>query len=214
MNEFANFIPTPCATGQESHATTQAADRIPRLKWTLEEFERLSQLGFFGGPDRPRERVELIDGNLVLRHAKEAQHERVRAKMTMHLARALPLEFHVYSDLDWRPGGAHYLEPEIIICKAGSEPSTVPPSDVLLLIEVADSSPAYDTGLKPPLYATLGVLEYWVIDANRLTTRIHLNPTQTGFTAITNHASSKALTPHQLPPSPSALPIWDWIDAD
>lgn len=192
MNEISTFVPKP-------HATTQAADGIPRLKWTLEEFERLSELGFFGGLDRPRERLELIDGDLVLRGQKESRHERVRGRLTMYLARALPAAVHVYSDLGWRPGGDRYLEPEIIICKSASDPSTVPPSAVLLLIEVADSSLAYDTGLKARLYATLGVPEYWVIDANRLTTRIHLNPTESGYTTVTNHAPSETLTPRQLP---------------
>jgi len=192
MNEIARPSPAP-------HATTQAADGIPRLKWTLEEFEHLSQLGFFGGQDRPRERLELIDGDLVVRAEKEAGHERVRGKLTMLLARALPAEVHIYSEPGWRPGGDRYLEPEIIICKAGSEPSTVPASDVLLLIEVADSSLAYDTGIKARLYATLGVPEYWVIDANRLTTRIHQNPTESGYTTLTNHPSTATLHPYQIP---------------
>lgn len=191
MNEIA---PT-----HQPHATTQAADGIPRLKWTLDEFEHLSQLGFFGGQDRPRERLELIDGDLVPMNAKGVRHERVRGYLQNYLARKLPDGLWLFNEPGWRPGGDRYLEPEIIICKAGSEPSTVPPSQVLLLIEVADSSLAYDTGLKARLYATLGVPEYWVIDANRLTTRIHLNPTDTGYTTITNHAPTEAVTPHQLP---------------
>jgi Uma2 family endonuclease len=192
MNEITSLIPRP-------RATTQAADGIPRLKWSLDEFERLSELGFFGGLDRPRERLELIDGELVPMNAKGVRHERVRGKLTLYLARALTTDFDVYGEPGWRPGGDRYLEPVIIICKSADEPSAVPPSQVLLLIEVADSSLAYDTGLKGRLYATLGVPEYWVIDANRLTTRIHLGPTESGYTAITNHASSETLTPHQLP---------------
>ena len=192
MNEIARPPHTP-------HATTQAADGVPRLKWTLDEFEHLSQLGFFGGQDRPRERLELIDGDLVPMNAKGIRHERVRGKLTLYLARALSSDFDVYGEPGWRPGGDRYLEPEIIICKSGSQPSTVPPSDVLLLIEVADSSLTYDTGLKARLYATLGVHEYWVIDANRLTTRVHLNPTEAGYATITNHPSTATLHPYQLP---------------
>ncbi len=198
MNEIASFIP-------KRHATTQAADGFPRLKWTLEEFELLSQLGFFGGIDRPRERLELIDGDLVPMNAKGVRHERVRGYLQNHLARKLPAGLWLFNEPGWRPGGDRYLEPEIIICKSASDPSTVPPSEVLLLIEVADSSLAYDTGIKARLYASLGVPEYWVIDANRLTTRVHLKPTQTGYTAITNHAPSETLTPRQLPSLPLRL---------
>lgn len=60
------------------HATTQAADGLPRLKWTLAEFERLSELGFFGGIDGERERVELIDGEIIPMQEKGGRHEWVR----------------------------------------------------------------------------------------------------------------------------------------
>lgn len=182
-----------------SHATTQAADGFPRLKWTLEEFERLSELGFFGGIDGPRERLELIDGDLVPMNAKGIRHERVRGRLTLYLSRLLPVELAVYGEPGWRPGGARYLEPEIIICDIAHDPSTVPPAEVLLLIEVADSSLKFDSSVKANIYATLGVAEYWVIDANTLSTRIHLAPTPDGYTHATDHPSTATLAPFKLP---------------
>jgi Uma2 family endonuclease len=194
MNEIARFIPKP-------HATTQTAGGIPRLKWTLEDFEHLLQPGFFGGHGCPRERLELIDGDLVPMNGKGVHYERVRGKLTMYLDRALPADFDVYGEPGWRPGGDRDLEPEpeIIICKAASDPSTVPPTQVPVLIEVADSSLAYDTGVNAHLDATLGVQEYWVVDANRLTTRIRLDPSETDYTAITNHSATEPLPPRKLP---------------
>jgi Uma2 family endonuclease len=181
------------------HATTQAAEGVPRLKWTLEEFQRLSELGFFGGIDGPRERVELIDGELVPMNAKGIRHERVRAQLFLYLARTLPPTLAVLGEPGWRPGGDRYLEPEIIVCRAHHQPDNVPPAEVLLLIEVADTSLRFDTGVKANVYAALGVSEYWVVNAITLATAIHRDPRPTGYGTITNHPFITSLQPLRLP---------------
>jgi Uma2 family endonuclease len=191
MNEIS---PPP----HKPHASTQAAEGLPRLQWTLAEFEWLSEQGFFGGIDRPRERLELIDGELVPMNAEGNRHERVRGIIQNVIVRQLPIGFLVFNEPGWRPGGDRYLEPEIIVCTAGSDPSTVPPADVLLLIEVADTSLKYDTGTKAKIYATLGVAEYWVINAATLETLIHTAPTPTGYAQITTHPSTATLSPLNL----------------
>ena len=83
MNQSAN------PAGFE-HGATQAAEGFPRLAWTLAEFERLSDQGYFGGIDRPRERVELVSGELVPMSAKGARHELLRTELADAFARKLP----------------------------------------------------------------------------------------------------------------------------
>ena len=184
---------------KSQHATTQAADGLPRLAWTLAEFERLSELGFFGGIDRERERLELVDGELLPMNAKGARHERVRGELQNVLAARLPKGFRLYNEPGWRPGGDLYLEPEMVICKAGFDPSSVPPGQVLLLIEVADTSLKYDAGLKAKIYASLGVREYWVVNAKTLATTVHLDPAQDGYRKIHLVAVDGVLAPVALP---------------
>lgn len=190
MNEFAKPI---------RHRATQAADGLPRLGWSLEEFERLSALGFFGGIEGPRERVELVDGEILPMHAKGGRHEWVRSELQKELALQLGRGFNVHSEPGWRPGGDLYLEPEMIVCRAGLKPSEVPPADVLLLIEVADSSLAYDTGLKARIYARLGVCEYWVVNARSLETTVFLEPADAGFARLHTLTASDELVPMRLP---------------
>lgn len=180
------------------HATTQAADGLPRLKWTLEDFERLSELGFFGGIEGPRERVELIDGELVPMAAKGARHEWVRARLQRYLSHLLPLTIEVYGEPGWRPGGERYVEPEIIVCKAGFRPTSVPPAEVLVLIEVADTSMRFDRGVKARLYASAGVTEYWAVDANTLSTRVHRQPSDSGYTWTADVGPTGILNPERL----------------
>lgn len=179
------------------HATTQAAEGLPRFKWTLAEFERLSELGFFGGIDSERERVELVDGEIVPMHAKGGRHEWVRGELFFYIARALPDDFKIYSEPGWRPSTerALYLEPEMIISKAGFRPTNVPPQEVLLLIEVAVSSLSYDRKTKARIYASLGVREYWVVNATTLETTVHRVPAGEQYQDVTTVKSSETLRP-------------------
>ena len=184
---------------KSQHATTQAADGLPRLAWTLAEFERLSELGFFGGIDGERERLELIDGELVPMHAKGGRHEWVRGELQHHISTVLPKGFRVFGEPGWRPGGDIYFEPEMMVCKAGLAPATVPPSEVILLIEVSDTSLRYDSATKAKIYARLGVREYWVVNAKTLETIVHLQPAEQGYGKVTTVAPNETLTVFALP---------------
>ncbi len=181
------------------HETTQAAEGFPRLKWTLAEFERLSELGFFGGIDRARERVELVEGELVPMNAKGARHEWVRGELAHALSVRLSAGLRLFNEPGWRPGGDRYFEPELLICPAGCKPSDVSPADVLLLIEVADTSLRYDADVKARLYAKLGVREYWVVNAKTLETIVHLAPEAEGYGSVTTIPPAATVTPHLLP---------------
>ena len=51
------------------------------------------------------------------------------------------------------------------------------PEDVLLLIEVSDTTLAYDRGVKLPLYAAAGIPEVWIVDLERRRVLVHRQPT-------------------------------------
>ena len=142
------------------------------MAWTLEEFERLIELGFLDKDDR----VELIGGELVPMAAKGIRHEIVRTKLLNWVARRLPETLQFGSELGWRPGGDNYAEPDICVFPMGFEEPTVLPTELLLLIEVARSSLKFDREVKARLYAGLGVREYWVVDAAKVVTHVHRQP--------------------------------------
>ena len=72
-------------------------------------------------------------------------------------------------------------------------------ADVLLLIEVADSSLAYDRDVKGPRYAADGIADFWIVDLNTDTVLVHRDPTTTGYATVTTHARGDILTPLALP---------------
>ena len=176
--------------------TTQAAEGVPRLRWTLAEFERLTELGIFTEDDR----IELIGGELVPMSPKGNRHENVKAVLADWMYRRLLQGLLLTMELGWRPNDDTYLEPDILVYRSVPDPSRVPPSEVLLAIEIAVSSLAYDTGRKAQIYAALGVPDYWVIDAATLTTRVHREPSAGGYARVIEVPRSETLVPLMVAP--------------
>jgi Uma2 family endonuclease len=172
-------------------ATTQAAEGVPRLRWTLAEFERLTELGIFTEDDR----IELIGGELVPMSPKGNRHENIKTELLNWFGRRLPENARIAVELGWRPNDETYLEPDLLIYGAGNRAPVVSPANVHLAVEVAASSLDYDRGHKAKIYAALGVRDYWVIDAVSLTTRVYRGPSQGGYLGVTDVAATEMLTP-------------------
>jgi Uma2 family endonuclease len=73
-------------------------------------------------------------------------------------------------------------------------------SNVLLVVEIADSSLGYDRGRKAALYASFGVRELWVIDAVKRATRVFRKPSAEGYGETLDFGESDLLTPEFAPP--------------
>lgn len=175
--------------------TTQAAEGVPRLRWTLAEFERLAEVGVFTEDDR----IELVGGELVPMSPKGNRHEIVRAALNNWLRRRLSGDFDYHGEPGWRADEANYFEPDFLIGPAGFNPTSIRPADIVLLIEVAHSSLAFDTTAKARRYAALGVREYWVVNAVTRDTRVHREPGAAGYGAVEEVTASELLTPLLVP---------------
>jgi Uma2 family endonuclease len=163
--------------------TTQIADGVPRLRWTLAEFERMADLGFFAEEDH----VELIGGELVPLAPKTIRHETMRGELVNCPAMRRPRpELAVAHVLGWRLSEDTYLEPDVLLYPTARQRDIpfLPPTEVVLAIEVADLSLRFDTTFKAKLYASLGVREYWVVNAHAPQTYVHRNPTAAGYTEV------------------------------
>lgn len=179
---------------RSQHATTQAADGLPRLAWTLAEFDALTEHGFF----KENDRIELIGGELVPMSPKGNRHEAVRDELQDVLIRQLPGDVRLSSEIGWRPDDKTYLEPDIMIYPRGYSGVSVSAKDLIVVIEVADSSLKFDRDNKAKVYAALGVREYWVVNAKTLETIVHLEPGTQGYADIATVAASETLAPRAL----------------
>jgi Uma2 family endonuclease len=191
MNEFTKFPPS----GPKTWPTTQAAEGVPRLRWTMEDFDRLTELGVFGDKDH----IELIGGELVPMAAKGNRHERVRQEIHDWLIRRLPKSVSESVELGWRPMPGMYLEPDLMLFPRAVKAPAFAGAEALLVIEIARSSLARDLNFRARTMAALGVLDFWVVNADSLATTVHREPAAKGYASKVVVPAKELLTPLRVP---------------
>jgi Uma2 family endonuclease len=175
--------------------TTQAADGLPRWRWTVAEIEKMAVDGYF----REDARFELVGGEIVPMSPKGIRHEAIRGTLTLRLARRTPEDIFVISEPQFNLDDDTYLNPDILVHPAAIPRAKVRGGDALLVVEVADTSLRYDLNTKAPIYAAHGVREYWVINAITLATMVHRNPSGKVYDAVHEVAPADTLTPLLVP---------------
>jgi Uma2 family endonuclease len=183
-------------------AVTHTADDLPpRRAFTAEDIRRMMEAGVISED----ENIELIEGEIVMMAAKGYAHEIIKKGLNITLVRALPAHLDMSVEMTIQFADNTILEPDIAVFERGalSRSDTgfchLPSGDLLLAIEVAVSSLAYDRGLKAKLYARHGVREFWVIDANERKTWVHTGPSGDAWTSIIERDPADTLTTDALP---------------
>ena len=156
---------------------TSAAEGLPRRRFTVAEVEAMVAAGVM----EEDERVELIGGELVPMSPKGNQHEVVKIALLRRWYRMAPDDFDLAPETTFRLSEDTYLEPDVVIYPRASGIRGLGADNVLLVVEIANSSLRYDIGRKAALYASFGIRELWVIDAVRLTTRVFREPAADGY---------------------------------
>ncbi len=138
-------------------------------RFTLEEYHRLIEIGFF----HEDERVELIRGELMQMAAKGTAHSTCSSNLLRELARLVAGQAELRCQDPITLAFGSEPEPDFAIVHLSDDNylSAHPtPADVLLAIEIADSSLNYDQEVKIPLYAEAGISDYWIFNlvANHL----------------------------------------------
>jgi Uma2 family endonuclease len=177
-------------------AWTRAAEGFPRRAFTVADVQRMLDSGIIA----EGERVELIKGELVVMAAKSVAHDNVQNALNLLFAKVVPAGLYVGNSSTLQLTEDILVEPDLAIISRGlykrSAKGFARPraEDVLLVVEIAVSSLAYDRDVKAQLYAEHGIREYWLIDANERTTWIHTGPSADGWTSIVERAPDEVLT--------------------
>jgi len=165
---------------------------------TVQDYNRMSELGILD----PDERTELIAGQIVIMVAKGTPHVtslhllandlRDRLGNTALVRTQDPIHLDNYSE----------PEPDIIIAQgtvldyANHHPR---PSDIDLVVEVADSTLKKDCEIKDKLYAQAGITDYWVVDLKNRQLHIFRDPTPTGYTSHLILSEPSKISPLAFP---------------
>lgn len=149
-----------------------------------------------------RDRIELLDGEMINMAPIGPKHAALTARLTKFFIMAVG-DAAVVS-----PGGPVNLgdfsepQPDVLLLRprqdfyAGKIPDA---SDVLLLIEVSDSTLAFDQGTKRALYARHGVTEYWIVDVEGKNLHIHREPAAHGYAQSRVLGTTDSASPRALP---------------
>jgi Uma2 family endonuclease len=148
--------------------------RLNARRWSRVEYERLVEQGVF----RPDERLELLDGLLVVREPQGSRHAAAVAAVRERLAVAFGPGHHVRGQAPVALDETSEPEPDLAV--VAGEPwayQHVHPSTPLLVVEIADSSLALDRGYKGALYARAGIADYWIVNLVDLVLEVYRDPT-------------------------------------
>jgi Uma2 family endonuclease len=134
-----------------------------RHRLSIDDFERLGAAGILA----PDDRVELIEGDLIDMPPIGTGHMSVSNRLIRLLVRRAADDAIVSVAHPMRLPPWSMPQPDFMLLKprpddyASAHPGA---PDVLLAIEVADSSLRYDRDTKARLYAAHGVTEYWIVE--------------------------------------------------
>lgn len=145
----------------------------------------------------PNARFELMDGAIIPMSPKGRLHEIAREKLMDWLRQPWAVRFRLALEHTLTLDAETIVEPDFLLYDIGRSIADAPltGADIRLVIEVADSSWAYDTAQKAAKYAAFGIAEYWVINAQTRAARVHRGPGAQGWAEARDVAAGETLTP-------------------
>jgi len=146
----------------------------PRTRhWTRVEYERLVDLGVF----QPGERLELLDGALLVSEPQGSRHAATIRRVLAALRRALGDAWQIDSQLPIALDADSEPEPDVaVVPRDPGAYLDAHPSRALLIVEVAETSYRIDRDYKASLYARAGIADYWIIDLVHDALEVHRDP--------------------------------------
>jgi Uma2 family endonuclease len=175
--------------------TTRAADGLPRWRWTTAELLRMVELGVLDHD----EKIELIGGEIVPMSPTGRVHEVLADELAQFWGPLAPGDVKVSIERQFNLDASTYTDPDLIVRPTSIKSYDLRGHDVLLVVEIADTSWEKDIGTKARVYASFGVREYWVINAVTRIARIHRAPVGDTYTDVRDVLGSDLLTPLLVP---------------
>lgn len=197
-------MPKAATLDREATTSTTTTPNAPdsfaphRYRLTVAEYHRLGEMAIFDEDSR----VELIEGDLIAmppigeRHAGKIRQLNRLFSARVGAAALVDVQNPVALDRHSEP------QPDLALLKPRPdfyESGHPQPEDVLLLLEVSDSTLRYDRDIKVPLYAKAGIPEVWLLDLPGQRLEVYRHPSAEGYREIRYPASDETIAPVLLP---------------
>ena len=170
-------------------------ERARRL-FTIDEYVRMWESGIFNDEDR----IELIDGEVVEMSPTGNPHGAFVDNMTHLLINAVGDRARVRVQGTVRIPPRSLPQPDLVVLRPRSYKSeSATTADILLVVEVADTSLRYDRTVKLRLYARAGIPEYWIVDAKAETLEVYRAPSGDQYAEHQQPARGSTIAPLVFP---------------
>ena len=169
----------------------------PRLH-SADDYEKMIEAGILGKYDR----VELLRSEIVPKLPKSMLHSSCVARLGAIFRGEFGLSTIVWSQNPIRISDNSIPEPDVALLKPHPDfYCTARPTakDVLLLIEVADSTLQRDRELKLPIYAEARITEYWIVNLVEGVVEAYAVPVEGAYTEIHHFRHAEAISPRAFP---------------
>ena len=176
--------------------------------FTVADYHRMTKVGLFHEDSR----VELIKGQLIDMAVISSPHFGMVNRLTRLLFPIVGTRGLVSVQNPVRLDPRSEPQPDVAILKPRAddyETGAPTPDDVLLLIEVADSSLDFDRNVKAPLYAQSGIAKYWVVNLPERIVEVHREPAGAQYAQVRRAGPGETLDIFMLPGA--ALPGADLL---
>ncbi|MCC7370070.1 MAG: Uma2 family endonuclease [Chloroflexi bacterium] len=174
------------------------AIHLPHHRFTVDEYHRMAEVGIL----REDDRVELIDGEIIAVPPIGSGHAGTLEDLADRMRATLPAGFRV-----------RMQNPIVLYDEAESQPDlAIAPvrddnyrrghprdADVMLVVEVADTSLAYDRHTKAPMYARAGIPELWIVNLVGRVVEIYREPLDGAYRSVEVARRGDTLRPLAFP---------------
>lgn len=173
---------------------------IKTRKFTVDEYEKMVETGVL----TERDNVELINGDIVEMTPIGKRHAACVNRLNRIWTNEFGDQVIVSVQNPVRIGPDSEPEPDLSILRtkedfyASGHPR---PEEILLLVEVMESSRGIDREIKQPMYARAGVRELWLVDLDENRIEQHLNPTGQEYTDVRILEPGDTISPAEFPDS-------------
>jgi Uma2 family endonuclease len=169
-----------------------------RWKFTVDEYYRMAEAGIL----RPDDRVELLDGDVIVMSPIGSPHASVTDRLKEALFAAMAGRAIVRAGNPVRIHNRSEPQPDFSLLRRRDDfyKSGHPtPADVFLAIEVMDTSAAYDRGPKLTAYARAGLPEVWLVDLGAGRIEVYRHPSGEAYDEKHTVGRGQSLAPGAFP---------------
>ena len=185
-------------TDETAPATDRVTNGVTRRRFTVDEYYRMAEAGILNEDDR----VELIEGEILQLCAIGSRHAAGVTRLNRILSRRYSDRFLISVQNPVRLSDDTEPEPDLVLLKMRDDDynnAHPRPEDVLIIIEVSDSTLIHDRDVKMRLYAEAGIPEAWLVDLNSDRFDVYSDPMDGLYRKIRRYPKGSTVVSETLP---------------